>query len=199
MRGRYKIIIIFLMLLKGILRADIYMGLDENGNLLFTNVPTGSGLRLIYKERLKLPKNDSFMKQIDGYIRHFSNKYGVDYNLVKAVIKVESDFNPNALSPAGAMGLMQLMPETAEMLNVEDTFNPADNIEGGVRLLKNLLDRFDNNISLALAAYHGGAERVEKYKNVPPIKATQKFVRDVIVWMLKYSKREEIPSNYMEE
>ncbi len=187
--------VIFLVLFKGILWADIYMGLDENGNVLFTNVPTRSGLRLIYKERLKLPKNDSFMKQIEGHIRHFSTKYGVDYNLVKAVIKVESDFNPNALSPAGAMGLMQLMPETAEMLDVDDTFNPEDNIDGGVRLLKNLLDRFDNNISLALAAYHAGAHRVEKYRNIPPIKATQKFVRDVILWMLKYSKIEEISSN----
>lgn len=195
MRLRYKIIVLLLLLYDGILRADIYMGLDEDGNLFFTNVPVQSGMRLIYRERLKLPRNESFMKQIDGHIRHFSHKYGVDYNLVKAVIKVESDFNPNALSPVGAMGLMQLMPETAEILDVDDTFNPADNIDGGVRLLKNLLDRFDNNISLALAAYHAGAKRVEKYKNVPPIKTTQKFVRDVIYWMLKYSEIERSSSN----
>lgn len=192
---RYKIIVLFLLLSNGFLRADIYMGLDENGNVLFTNVPVKSGLRLIYREKLKLPRNESFMKQIDGHIRHFSRKYGVDYNLVKAVIKVESDFNPNALSPVGAMGLMQLMPETAEILDVDDTFNPEDNINGGVRLLRNLLDRFDNNVSLALAAYHAGSNRVEKYRNVPPIKTTQKFVRDVILWMLKYSKMEKISSN----
>ncbi len=195
MRLRYKIIALLLLLFDGILRADIYMGLDEKGNLFFTNVPVQSGLRLIYRERLKLPRNESFMKQIDGHIRHYSRKYGVDYNLVKAVIKVESDFNPNALSPVGAMGLMQLMPETAEILDVDDTFNPADNIDGGVRLLKNLLVRFDNNISLALAAYHAGANRVEKYKNVPPIKTTQKFVRDVISWMLKYTEMERMSNN----
>jgi soluble lytic murein transglycosylase len=192
---RYTIFILFIILSNGLLWGDIYMGLDENGNVLFTNVPTRSGLRLIYKEKLKLPRNDSFMKQIEEHIRYFSNKYGVDYNLVKAVIKVESDFNPNALSPVGAMGLMQLMPETAEILDVEDIFNPADNIDGGVRLLRKLLDRFDNNISLALAAYHAGANRVEKYKNVPPIKTTQKFVRDVILWMLKYSKIEGVSGN----
>jgi len=192
---RNKIIILFLVFFNGLLWGDIYMGLDEKGNVLFTNVPVESGFRLIYKEKLKLPRNDSFMKQIDEHIRHFSKKYGVDYNLVKAVIKVESDFNPNALSPVGAMGLMQLMPETAEVLDVDDTFNPVDNIDGGVRLLRNLLDRFDDNISLALAAYHAGANRVERYRNIPPIKTTQKFVRDVILWMLKYSKKEEISKN----
>lgn len=188
---RYKIILLFLLFYNGLLMADIYMGLDEDGNVLFTNVPTRSGLRLIYREKLKLPRNDSFMKEIERHIIHYSHKYGVDYNLVKAVIKVESDFDPNALSPAGAMGLMQLMPETAEILGVDDAFNPEDNIDGGVRLLRNLLDRFNNNISLAIAAYHAGANRVEKYRDVPPIKTTQKFVRDVILWMLKYSKMEK--------
>lgn len=177
--------------------ADIYMGVDENGNLIFTNVPSSSRFRLIYKEKLKIPKNDSFMKQIDEHIRTYSAKYGVDYHLVKAVVKVESDFNPNALSPAGAMGLMQLMPETAELLDVDDTFNPEDNIDGGVRLLKSLLERFDNNLFLALAAYHAGAKRVERYRNVPPIKTTQKFVHDVILWMLRYKERErENNDNY---
>lgn len=192
---RYKIIVLFFILFNGVVWGDIYMGVDEKGNVLFTNVPVKSGLRLIYKEKLKLPRNESFMKQINEYIRYFSHKYGVDYNLVKAVIKVESDFNPNALSPVGAMGLMQLMPETAELLNVDDTFNPKDNINGGVRLLRNLLDRFDNNVSLALAAYHAGANRVEKYKNIPPIRATQKFVRDVILWMLRYRETEEVSKN----
>lgn len=190
LRGKNKILFSLFILLNTSVLADIYMGLDDEGNVMFTNVPAKPGLKLIYKEKLKLPRNDSFLKQIEEHIRYFSNKYGVEYNLVKAVIKVESDFNPNALSPAGAMGLMQLMPETAEILEVEDIFNPRDNIEGGVRLLKILLDRFNNNISLALAAYHAGANRVEKYKNIPPIKSTEKFVRDVIQWMIKYSKKE---------
>jgi len=188
MKKGIKIAGAFLIFIHCILYADIYMGVDEHGNVLFTNVPVKSGFRLVYKERLKLPRNDSFMKQIDEYIRHYSSKYDVNYHLVKAVIKVESDFNPNAISPVGAMGLMQLMPATAELLNVQDTFNPQENIHGGVRLLKYLLERFNNNVSLALAAYHAGADRVERYRNIPPIESTQKFVRDVIKWMLKYSE-----------
>lgn len=171
--------------------ADIYMSVDKEGVPFFTNIPSKDEFKLLYKERYKIQKNSIMLRDLDGIIKRAASKHNVDYPLVKAVIKVESDFNPHAVSNAGAMGLMQLMPGTAEMLKVKDVFHPGDNIDGGVRLLKLLLSRFDGNISLALAAYHAGAERVSRYQDIPPIDSTRKFVTKVIKWMIKYQEKEK--------
>ncbi len=108
-----------------------------------------------------------------------ASRYQVDAALIKAVIRVESSYNPNAVSHKGAMGLMQLMPETARDLGVKNTFNPEDNINGGVRHLKKLMEEFQGDLRLALAAYNAGTRWVKKYQDIPPFRATRRYVKKV--------------------
>lgn len=109
-----------------------------------------------------------------------SKEKGIDPYLVKCVVKVESNFKADAVSVAGAMGLMQLMQEIAREYNVKDPFDPEENLRAGISHLKSLLDYFDNDISLALAAYHAGIGRVKKHMKVPPIESTIKYVNDIM-------------------
>ena len=125
---------------------------------------------------------------IDEIVEVYAQKYGVDSDLIKAIIKQESNFNPNATSKKGAMGLMQLMPKTAESLGVLDAYNPNQNIEGGVKYLKSLLDKYENNQELALAAYNAGPNAVKKYGGITPYKETQKYVNAI---MGNYNKVKE--------
>ncbi len=117
-----------------------------------------------------------------------ASRYRVDSALVKAIIMTESSYNPRAISKKGARGLMQLMPRTAAGLGVEDSFNPEHNINGGVKYFKQLLDQFDGNIKLALAAYNAGSRKVRKYKGIPPYKETQEYVERVFKYYEYYKK-----------
>jgi soluble lytic murein transglycosylase-like protein len=117
--------------------------------------------------------------KIDRYIDEAAARHHVDPNLVRALVKVESNFNPTALSPKGAMGLMQLMPETARMYDVRNPFDAAQNVEAGVRHLKGLLDNFGGNVSLSLAAYNAGQGAVERNRGIPPYTETRNYVKRI--------------------
>lgn len=123
--------------------------------------------------------------EINDLISKYSDKNGLDENFVKAVINQESGFNPNATSKCGAMGLMQLMPSTAEGLGVKNAYDAEQNIEGGTKYLKGLMDRFNNDKSLALAAYNAGPNAVKKYGGIPPYAETQNYVKNILS---KYDK-----------
>jgi hypothetical protein len=118
----------------------------------------------------------SLAAQVDAAAR----RHGVPASLVTAVISVESEFNPRAVSRRGALGLMQLMPGTAALLGVQDAFDPAQNVDGGARHLRDLLDRFENDVSLALAAYNAGPQAVIRHGGIPPYPETQAFVARVL-------------------
>jgi soluble lytic murein transglycosylase len=162
-------------------QADVYMYKDKQGVLTFTNVPNHNGYKRILREgAARLPSGGSTSVALDELIRSASGRYNVDADLVRAVIKTESDFNTNARSNKGAMGLMQLMPDTARLHNVSDAYDPNENVEGGVRHLRMLLERYQGDLELSLAAYNAGAGAVEKHGGIPPYNETREYVRKVL-------------------
>lgn len=172
--------------------ADIFKYVDEHGVLHLTNVPTRPNVNyvMVYREKRVLFKiNPTDVIKYDQLISKASDKYNVESALIKAVIKAESNFNHRAVSPKGAQGLMQLMPRTAHALQVKDSFHPENNIEGGTRYLRYLLNLFEGNLSLALAAYNAGENAVIKYKNsIPPYRETQQYVQRVLSLLNTYRK-----------
>ena len=168
--------------------ADVYMYIDANGVVNFTNVPTSSDYKLYIKERPKKIKQIFNVKRYDTMIRNAQKRYGVEFSLIKAVIRVESGFNPNAVSKKGAKGLMQIMPGNYKSLSIKDPFNPQQNIMGGTLYLKQLLKRYKYKLPLALAAYNAGPEAVDKHKQVPPYRETQNYVKKVMKTYSQYKK-----------
>lgn len=143
------------------------------------------------RESAKVVESDEKEKSAspyDGIIRRVAERYEVDPALVKAIIMAESSYNPRAVSRKGARGLMQLMPSTARALGVEDSFDPEDNIDAGVRYFKQLLEQFDGNLKLAIAAYNAGSRKVRMYKGVPPFKHTRYYVAKVIEYHQRYQQ-----------
>ena len=170
--------------------ADIYKFVDEDGVTNLTNMPTESNRNyvLLVREKRVIIQVVGDMAKYDDLIKKAADKYRVDYALIKAVIKAESNFNHRAVSAVGAQGLMQLMPKTAASLQVEDSFHPENNIDGGVRYLRYLLTLFNGNLSLALAAYNAGEGAVARYNNrIPPYKETQNYVQRVLRYFEQYS------------
>lgn len=168
--------------------ADIYMFIDSQGVVHFTNVPTSSDYKLYIRERPEKLQPRAGSDRYDHIILKAGQKYGVDFSLIKAVIQVESNFNPRAVSRKGAKGLMQIMPANFLTLSIQNPFDPSDNIMGGVMYLKRLLNRYQNKLPLALAAYNAGPEAVDKYQQIPPYKETENYVRKVMKLYSQYKK-----------
>jgi soluble lytic murein transglycosylase-like protein len=190
------LLIIFLFLcvslMSSLSSAGIYRYEDENGVIHFTNCPRDPKFKLYLRESkddvgeelCSFSTKDS--KSYDELISEFSNKYQVDFALVKAIIRAESGFNPHAISRKGAKGLMQLMPETARRMSVSNIFNPRENIEGGVRYFKYLLSLFNNDLRLSLAAYNAGENLVSELRTIPPYRETVDYVRRVLNYYQSY-------------
>ena len=173
------------------LYADIYVYADNQGVLHFTNVPTSSkssNYKVYIKETPNRPLESNITDLYDHVISEASHTHGVSFSLLKALIKTESDFNPRAVSSAGARGLMQLMPENIKTLKIKNPFDPRENIMGGTQYLKQLIDRFNGKLPLALAAYNAGPGVVEKYQRVPPFKETENFVKQVMKYYSFFNK-----------
>jgi hypothetical protein len=175
--------------------SDIYKYEDDEGVLHFTDAPTDRRFKIfirdIKKDRLlrtnfRLSNCIGNPSEYEAIINACALQYGVDKSLVKAVIHAESGYDPNAVSPKGAAGLMQLMPKTAESLNVSNSFDPKENIRGGVRYLKFLLETFKGDVSLALAAYNAGLSRVAQYGGIPPFQETRNYVAKVLQYRKQY-------------
>jgi soluble lytic murein transglycosylase-like protein len=147
------------------------------------------GNRINNQSRINRPLARSKLsaQELEPWVKWASQNHNIPPALIKAVIKVESNFNPAATSPKGARGLMQLMPGTAEQLQVADPYDIQENIRGGTRYLGMLLQKFNNNLPMALAAYNAGSQRVQRCQGIPPIKETRGFVRDVCTNFLQYS------------
>jgi soluble lytic murein transglycosylase-like protein len=161
--------------------TDVYVYKDKQGVLTFTNVPTHAGYRRVFRDNNpQLSGAATSFSSYDELIRSASGRYSIDPDLIRAVIKTESDFNATARSNKGAMGLMQLMPETARLHDVVNAYDPIDNIEGGVRHLKLLLGHYQGNLELSLAAYNAGIKAVEKFGGIPPFAETKEYVRRVL-------------------
>jgi soluble lytic murein transglycosylase-like protein len=168
--------------------AQIYTWRDSSGHLVLSNKPRGAGDTPVATyavpgpELLRTTNQPAITEGQSRYeelIRAAASAHNLSPDLVRAIIRAESGFNPRAVSAKGAMGLMQLMPATARELGVVDPFHPAENIRGGVTYLARLLSRYDQNLELALAAYNAGPGTVERYGAVPPYRETRDYVKKI--------------------
>ena len=164
--------------------ADIYRYQDEQGVWHFTNIKSDTRYQLYIRTPGREPTE--YIKEYERLIQQASERFSVDPFLIKAVIKAESDFDYQAVSSKGAQGLMQLMPETADDMEVGDPFNPEENIFGGARYLGLLLERYKNDKTKALAAYNAGPDRVEEYQGIPPFTETKDFIERVLKYYEEY-------------
>lgn len=174
-------------------QADIYRYEDGEGVVHYTDAPTDKRFKIFMRDlrkdrqlRTRFKLSAYSAKEYESIIDSCALQYGVDKSLVKAVIHAESGYNPNAVSRVGATGLMQLMPGTAKDLKVSNSFDPNENIRGGVRYLRFLLDTFKGNETLALAAYNAGLNKVAKYNGVPPYEETRSYVSKVLSYRESY-------------
>ncbi len=174
----------------GTSRADIYRYIDADGVVHFTNTPTAKGYTLFLKvkEGASRKRFNPGPNAYDNIISKAAGRFGVDKALIKAVIHAESSFDPNAVSRKGARGLMQIMPENDSFLNISNPFDPSQNIMGGTRYLKQMLDRYNKKLALALAAYNAGPTAVDRYRRIPPFEETRNYVQKVMDLYSRYKR-----------
>jgi soluble lytic murein transglycosylase-like protein len=200
------------------LQAALYAYVDENGVCHYTNVPGDSRYKMISNLPRTMKAHRAVIKKgplqrfgsraasrqirqtytfshLDRHIHRIADRYQMDPQLIKAVIKTESNFNPHAVSRTGAQGLMQLMPETARDLSVRDPFDPVQNIEGGTRYLKWMLTSYQGDLSRSLAAYNAGPGRVSQHGNLPAIPETRQYVRRVLQYYSHYRQGRPSPTS----
>lgn len=208
MQTKYFLLWIGLVFLPCQAQADIYRYMNDAGEVILTTQPR-KDLKLIEVIRDRKPVAKSPAKpqysrpaavpgvpvsndpsRFDAYIAEASRIYNIPEAFIKAVIKIESNFNPRAVSRVGAMGLMQLMPATAEHMNVKDPFDPKQNIMGGTKYLRRLSDRYDGDINLVLSGYHAGPGNVEKSGGIP-FEKTRDYVKNVYSWYVRYRDQEK--------
>ena len=181
----------FLLFFAPVASADIFKYTDDQGVICYTDTPSGQKADRIHKDKPETPSGQKQPVQYNSgvnanaseyhnIIHEKASMYDLDPSLIKAVIKTESNWNSRAVSRKGAMGLMQLMPATAMDMNVQNPYDPEENIEGGTKYLRYLLERFNGDLTLALAAYNAGPKTVEKFGYVPPITETKHYVSKVL-------------------
>ena len=197
---RFHLFILFLLalLVQQPVMADIYKYVDKHGRVILTDKPRNDKYKLLVKtwkgweekkSNIDYDKFSQNQKKYSSTISYYAGRYGLPKSLLHAVITAESAYDPNAISRAGAVGLMQLMPETARRYGVNNRRNPSSNVNGGSRYLRDLLKMFNNNLVLALAAYNAGEGAVKRHGNqVPPYKETQNYVKKVIDYYREYRK-----------
>ena len=188
--------------------ADIYSSTDKDGTIHFTNMRPKGKNRHKYKVYLKTPPsrkarpgvvpvparntNPARYTRYDASILEASRAFSVPQAFIRAVIRVESDYDPRVVSHAGAEGLMQLMPATAKRMNVQNSFDPHDNIMGGTRYLRYLANMFNGDMVLTIAGYHAGEGAVMKYSGVPPYSSTHGYIKKVLNFYHHYKKKQSL-------
>ncbi len=184
-----SLMLFFLVMLPATLGGEIYSYVDQYGVAHFSNVPTSRRYKYVEPEMTETESLSFGTRRIfrttrhdryDDVIREAARTHGIRFELLKAIIRVESGFDPYAISSAGAMGLMQLMPENCDLLNVRDPFDPYENVMAGTQYFKCLLQKYQLNLPLTLAAYNAGPGAVDQYQAIPPYPETQNFVERVL-------------------
>ena len=174
----FLIVVSMLLASLSVTKAAMYSYVDQFGRLHFTNVPADPRYR--EDPRLDAIRKTAVQGRYGQFIRTAAERYSLDPELIRAIIKVESSFNPFAVSEKGAMGLMQLMPGTAEEMHVREPFEASDNIMGGSRYLRKMLNLFEGDLRLGLAAYNAGPNKVLKNRRIPKIPETEQYVEKVL-------------------
>ncbi|HJX73445.1 MAG TPA: lytic transglycosylase domain-containing protein [Candidatus Deferrimicrobiaceae bacterium] len=187
-------LIISVLFCPTVIRADIYRHVDQDGVVHFTNTPGTTTAALYLREAPPPRPARASSGKVEAWMMDYAERYSRAHNLspalIKAIIKAESNGERFAVSPKGAQGMMQLMPFTAKRLNVSDPFDPIENIEGGVKYIKELLGTFGGNLVHAVAAYNAGPAAVKKYGGIPPYAETRLYVQRVMIYYRQYRSGE---------